>query len=150
MPFQIPYRHLINMIQIAPNFEGVINILSKTEDVSVISSEDIIRIKRRISCAKYWLRRFAPDNVKFSVQETLPNGINLSDKEIAFLIALINRVNNCSWDDKTINSILFDTAKYSSLGLKDACESIYKITIGKTAGPKIGGLLSSMDRKFVI
>lgn len=80
----------------------------------------------------------------------MPHDINISAKEMVFLMALTNRMDNCSWDDETISSILFNTAKDSSLGLKDACESIYKITIGKTAGPKIGGLLASMDRKFVV
>ena len=150
LPLQVPYRHLVNVVQMASDFDGVMDILSRTEDMSEASSEDIDRLKRRVSCVRYWLNGFAPDQVKFSIQQSIPADVELTMNEKVFFQALVTRMNDCPWDAETINTIISEIAKESPIGSKGAYKALYKILIGKTAGPRIGSFLASMDKKFVI
>ena len=63
---------------------------------------------------------------------------------------MVTRMNDCNWDAETINKIVSDVAKESPVGSKGAYKAMYKILIGKTAGPRLGSFLASMDKKFVI
>ncbi|MBQ8180265.1 MAG: lysine--tRNA ligase [Candidatus Methanomethylophilaceae archaeon] len=150
LPLQIPYRHLVTLSQMAPDFEGVMEILSRTEDMSVATEEDIERLRRRVECVRYWLNGFAPDQVKFSIQQSIPADVELTMNEKVFFQALVVRMNDCNWDAESINSIISEVAKESPVGSKGAYKAMYRVLIGKAAGPRLGAFLASMDKKFVI
>lgn len=150
MPLQIPYRHLVNVVQMAPTFEDVIQVLSRTEDMSKASPADLERLERRVSCVRYWLNGFAPDMVKFSVLPAIPSDMEITMNEKTFFQALVRRMNDCVWDATTINTVFSDISKTSPLGSKGAYKAMYKILIGKPAGPRLGPFLASMDQKFVV
>ena len=149
-PHQIPYRHLVNVVQMADTFEGVMGVLERTEDFSTVSADDLKRLERRVNCVRFWLNGFAPDSVKFCVCQTAPPGLELGITGKVFFKDLVNRMNDCVWDASTINSIISDTGKESPLGSKGAFKAIYSVLIGKTAGPRLGPFLASMDKSFVI
>jgi lysyl-tRNA synthetase class 1 len=114
------------------------------------TEEDLARLERRCDCVRYWLNGFAPDMVKFSIQPSVPMGIDLSMTEKAYFQALVTRMNDCNWDADTINEIVSSVAKEQPIGPKGAYKALYKILIGKNAGPRLGPFLASMDKKFVI
>lgn len=150
LPTQIPYRHLVNVVQMADDFEGVLKILSRTENLDNATKADLDRLKHRVDCVRYWLNGFAPDAVKFSIRTTLPQHIDLCMNEKVYFQALISKMNDCVWDADTINGIITDTAKEQPIGPKAAYKAIYKIIIGQERGPRLGPFLASMDKKFVI
>ncbi|MDR1954739.1 MAG: lysine--tRNA ligase [Candidatus Methanoplasma sp.] len=150
LPIQIPFRHIVNVAQMADTFEGVLEILGRTADLTEASGEDIKRLKRRVDCVRFWLNGFAPDQVKFSVYPTIPPGTELTMGDKAFFQELVNRMNDANWDAETINQIIADTGKDSPIGLKNGFKAIYQVLIGKTAGPRLGSFLASMDKQFVI
>ena len=150
LPMQISYRHLVNVVQMTSDFDGVMEVLGRTNDMSLATEEDIQRLKRRVSCIRYWLNGFAPDMVKFSILQSLPAGMEITMNEKAYFLALVNRMNDCPWDTETITGIVSDVAKQQPIGTKGAFKALYKIIIGKAAGPRIGPFLASMDKKFVI
>jgi len=149
LPMQISYRHLVNVTQMAKDFDGVMEILGRTEDMSKATEFDIARLKTRVDCIRFWLDKFAPDNVKFSIQETLPQGLELSQDEKSYLKSLKVALESCGWNADAINSAVTDTAK-DSIGNKGAFKVMYRILIGKNAGPRLGPFLASMDRGFVL
>ncbi|MGI5965047.1 MAG: lysine--tRNA ligase [Candidatus Methanomethylophilaceae archaeon] len=150
LPRQVPYRHLVNVVQMADTFEGVLEVLGRTEDLSDMSPSDIKRLSRRVDCVRYWLNGFAPDRVKFSVCPTVPQGINLTMGDKAFLQALSKRIYDCVWEADTIASVISETAKESPVGLKGGYSVLYRIFIGKKAGPRIGTFLAGMDKAFAV
>lgn len=150
LPIQVPYRHLVNVAQMANTFEGVLEVLGRTMDLSAASEEDLKRIERRVSCVRYWLNGFAPDQVKFSVYPTIPPGLDLGMNEKIFFQELVKKMNDCVWDSETINIIVSETGKDSPIGSKGGFKAIYSVLIGKTAGPRLGPFLASMDKQFVI
>ncbi|MBO4797577.1 MAG: lysine--tRNA ligase [Candidatus Methanomethylophilaceae archaeon] len=150
LPLQVPYRHLVSIVQMASNYKEVMDILSRNVDFSGATDDDIRRLQRRCDCVRYWLNGFAPDAVKFSVLQSIPPFMEITMNEKVFFQALVRRMNDCSWTADEINSILSQVAKDSPLGQKAAYKALYKIIIGKEAGPRLGFFLSSLDKKFVI
>ena len=150
LPLQIPYKHLVNVAQMSDTFEGVMEILKRTEDMSAATEEDIARIKQRVDCVRYWLNGFAPDKVKFSVYPTIPPGTELTMGDKVFFKELVNRMNDCNWDAETIGAIIADVGNDSPLGAKGGFKIIYMVLIGKTSGPRLGAFLAGMDKLFVI
>lgn len=150
LPLQIPYRHLVSVAQMAGTFEDVLKILGRTTDLSEVSGEDMKRLKRRVECVRYWLNGFAPDSEKFSVYPTIPPGTELTMGDRAFFQKLVERMNDANWNAETISQIISDTGKESAIGLKEGFKVIYRVLIGKNAGPRLGPFLASMDRQFVV
>ncbi len=148
MPLQVSCRHLVNLVQIADDFEGVIDILNRTKDMSKANDVDIERLKRRCGCVKYWIDGFAPDMVKFSVCKTMPQ-TELSTDEKAFFKSLSSKLSDVKWDADDINAAILECGKASPLGNKGAFKALYKIFINRTAGPRLGAFMESMDHKFV-
>ncbi|MCL2295894.1 MAG: lysine--tRNA ligase [Methanomassiliicoccaceae archaeon] len=150
LPLQIPYRHLVNVVQMTDTFEGVLEILSRTADVSGATEEDISRLKKRVDCAKFWLNGFAPSQVKFFVYPALPPGVKLTMSDKVFFQKLVEKMNDANWDAETIGQIISETGKDSPIGLKGGFRAIYQVLIAKDVGPRLGSFLASMDKQFVI
>lgn len=150
LPLQVPYRHLVNVAQMANSFEGVLEVLSRTVDISNANEEDMHRLGKRVDCVRYWLNGFAPDQVKFSVYPTIPPGIELTMNDKVFFQELVTRMNDANWEAEVISQIISDAGKESPIGLKAGFKVIYQVLIGKTAGPRLGSFLASMDKQFVI
>ena len=88
--------------------------------------------------------------VKFSILPSVPSDADLSMNEKVYFQALVKRMNDCVWNSENITEIVSDIAKASPIGTKGAYKALYKIFIGKTAGPRLGPFLASMDQKFVV
>ncbi len=150
LPLQVSCRHLVNVVQMASDFDEVVTILKRTMDLSEATMEDMDRLRKRVECVKYWLNGFAPDIVKFSIRQTIPTSIDLSVNEKIFFQELVNRLNDTEWNVENINKVFNDVAKSLPIGTKGGYKAMYKILIAKEAGPRLALFLASMDKKFVI
>lgn len=150
LPLQIPYRHLVNVVQMADDFDGVLTILKRTEDFSDATEMDIARLERRVKSVRYWLDHgFAPEMVKFSVSKTMPK-VDLSKEEKEYFKVLSDKLSGINWTAEEINKVVNEEAKASPLGSKKGFQALYKIIIQRTAGPRLGLFLAAMDKDFVI
>ena len=147
MPLQISCRHLVNIVQMADDFNGVLDILKRKEDLSEANDVDLARLKRRTECVRYWLDGFAPDMVKFSLCKEMPK-VDVSDEEKAFFKALSDKMRSIDWNAETINAAIVKAA--APIGNKAAFKAMYKILINMSKGPRLGPFLESMDPEFVI
>lgn len=150
LPVQVPCRHLVNVIQLADNFDDQLKIISRTVDLSGADEESIKRIKKRCECMRFWLDKFAPDMVKFSVLKEAPADLKIQAQDKEFLQALVAKMNDCNWDATEVNNLISETGKASPLGSKGAYKLIYLLIIGKERGPRLGPFLASMDKQFVL
>ncbi|MDR0523110.1 MAG: lysine--tRNA ligase [Candidatus Methanoplasma sp.] len=149
LPFQVPCRHLVNVVQMSDSFEGAMEVIGRTEDLSKASPEDLERLRRRMDCVRYWLDGFAPESVKFKVHPQMPEGLSLSAEEKAFFKDLSGRVGGMEWNPESIGSAISEAGKASPIGSKGAYKAIYSVLIGKASGPRLGPFLAGMDRAFV-
>jgi len=145
MPHQISYRHLVNVVQIAVDDEAAIEILKRTENIEKFSGAGISRLRQRLRNVRYWLDNFAPDMVKFSLQEELP-GLDFSDTEKKSLAQLADVLAGTEWEASAIHNAIYDNLEDP----RAAFRGIYKALLGKTRGPRAGYFLSTLDRDFVV
>jgi len=87
--------------------------------------------------------------VKFSVARRMPK-VQLNADEKAYFKVLSEKLEGAEWNADSINSIVTEEAKASPLGSKKGFQALYKIIIQRTAGPRLGSFLATMDKKFVM
>ena len=149
-PLQVPYRHLVSLVQITDGFDGVLAILRRMEAVQdPISPEDMAILRQRVECVRYWLNTFAPDEVKFAVCETMPS-CQLSEQEKCFLRELLVAMDGAEWKGEAIHDAMYTCAKGSKIGARGGFQALYKIFCDQKQGPRLGFFLSTLDREFVL
>jgi lysyl-tRNA synthetase class 1 len=149
IPIHVPYRHLVNVVQMADGIDGVLEILKRNGDFEGATDDDTERLIRRVECVRFWLNGFAPEVVKFSVSKTMPD-VKLSDDEVTYLRALLPLLSASAWSADRIHNIISEEGKNSKIGTKGGFQVLYKILINRTSGPRLGHFLATMEKDFVI
>lgn len=106
-------------------------------------------LERRAAVARIWLERWAPDEKKFAVSETLPaSARELSADQRELLRRLLPLVGD-SLAPEQLQEKIYELGK--ELGMKGGptFAAIYLAFIGKASGPKAGWLLAALQRDFV-
>jgi lysyl-tRNA synthetase, class I len=149
MPLQVPYRHLVQIVQITHSFDMMLEILKRSERITEIREEDVERLKQRAECVRFWLDNFAPEEVKFHISPALPT-CEISASELRFLREVHAKLTQVEWSGDKIHDLVYECAKVSGLGAKGGFQVMYSIFINKRQGPRLGYFLSTLDRSFVL
>ena len=149
MPIQLPYRHLVTLIQIGENWDDVKQILQRTKQIpEKLEKSDEEHLKQRAEHARYWLDNFAPDMVKFEVKKELPK-IKLNDEQNKLLKTFLKKITSIKWDAEEIHNAIYEASEKEKIPIKTAFTTIYQIILGREKGPRAGFFLSNLDKKFV-
>jgi lysyl-tRNA synthetase class 1 len=150
IPFQLPYRHLVTLVQIVENWIDIKKILSRTNQIPKdLSNEDEKHLKQRLEHVKYWIETFAPDKVKFKVKNQLPK-LNLTEAQINFLNKFNDQLPNIKWMAENIHNSIYEISENEKIPIKVAFTTIYQIILGQENGPRAGFFLSNLDKDFVL
>lgn len=149
MPIHLPYRHLVTVIQIAKTWDGVKEILVRTRQIPTkLKKEDEERLKQRTEHMRYWLEKFAPEEVKFEVQETLPK-VSLTHEQKTILTMFKEKIPTIPWEPEAIHNTIYEISEGTKIPIKTAFQAIYESILGKPQGPRAGYFLSNLDKHFV-
>jgi len=150
IPYQIPYRHLVTIVQIGQNWDEVKNILLRTEQIPKdLKKEDEEHLKQRTRHVRYWLDNFAPDMVKFEVKQKMPK-LALAEEQKAFLSTMQEKILNIKWEPEEIHNVIYETSEEKNIQIKTAFKTIYQVILGQEKGPRAGYFLSNLDKQFVL
>jgi lysyl-tRNA synthetase class 1 len=147
-PIGVPFRHLVNVVQMADfDLDQVVVILRRNG----YAVEDETAVKERAGYAMRWLREFAPEDVRFSVQRTLPASAgNLTAPERGFLRLLADRLRPGQTGEE-IHALVYEVAKEAGLEKTTAAfQAIYRVFLDRPRGPRAGWFLAFLDRAFVL
>jgi lysyl-tRNA synthetase class 1 len=167
-PFQIPFRHLCNLIQIADgDIERAIGSLGGG------GTEQIPGIRARALCAKYWIDECAPEEFRFRLRpparEIRADGAAaggmgaatggreagtageapLSGAERAAIRDLRDRVIariEAYTDDKSCAEAIYQVAADHGMEGKTLFQAAYRALIGKNQGPRLASFLRSIGK----
>jgi lysyl-tRNA synthetase class 1 len=130
------------------NADMVLEMLRRTghKEAAKIQAESIIR---ELDYVDNWLDKYAPDNIKFEVQNDLPE-VDISDVQQKFLDELLVNIHDTNMEADKIHEAVYNSAVKTDLKPADAFKLLYKLFLNKDQGPKIGFFLSSLDKDFVI
>jgi lysyl-tRNA synthetase class 1 len=150
LPVHIPYRHLVTLVQIGETWDAIKAILLRTQQLPEdLSLEDEQRLLQRVDHALYWLSTFAPESLRFTVQQKLPK-LHLIKEQQTFLSTLLKLLPSLPWDPEAIHKAIYDATEEVNISIKTSFKTIYQLFLGKQKGPRVGYFLSMLDREFVL
>ena len=104
----------------------------------------------RIRSAQVWVERFASEEEKTRLQETLPiRAGELTVVQRAFLQGLAAALPGTPWTDEALQTKVFEVARLTPIEQPLAFKAIYRVLLDREAGPKAGNLLAFLDPEFV-
>ena len=150
MPLHLPYRHLVTVVQIAKTWPEVQEILTRTGQLpEKLKKEDEDHLRERADHVRYWLANFAPDEVKFEIQDTLPK-ISLTADQHKVLVAFKDKIPQLPWDPEKIHNTIYEISEEHNIPIRTAFQAIYQILLGQEKGPRAGYFLSNLPKEFVL
>jgi len=147
--FQVPYTHLVTIVQMAPSYEGVKWILQRNEQLGGMDAEWEERLKVKIECVRAWVREYAPEEYLFSIQEFLPTVV-LEQGEKTLLGQLSASLATGDWTAERLHSTIHEAGKALGLDAARTFGAVYNVILGKPKGPRMGYFLQSMDKTWVL
>jgi lysyl-tRNA synthetase class 1 len=112
---------------------------------------ELRQLRRRVASAKLWLERYANEEEKIVLQQTLPAiATELSPSQRAFLHRLATALESAATDEESLQSLVFHIARLTPIDQPRAFQAIYRVLLARDSGPKAGNLLAFLERPFVI
>ncbi|WP_300609417.1 lysine--tRNA ligase [Methanohalophilus sp.] len=161
----IPFKHMTTIYQVAHgDFDKIMKIVRRAG----YDAEKEKCIKELADNVASWLDMFAPDMVKFSVQENIPPiAATLSDEQRAFLKAMAEFLQDADeLDGEDYHNLIYSAKEENgelhkrikeilgvdelSLSPKTLFKAIYISVLGQASGPKAGWFLSSLEKDFLV
>jgi lysyl-tRNA synthetase class 1 len=150
MPLHLPYRHLVTLVQIGKTWDLVKEILIRTKQISKkLKKEDEEHLRQRTEHVRYWLDKFAPDEVKFEVKEELPK-MTLTKEQQTVLSIFKEKIPDLSWEPEAIHNAIYEISDETKIPIKTAFSAMYQVILGQEKGPRAGFFLSNLEKQFVL
>ncbi len=145
---QVPYRHLVTVVQMAQDDAGVEEVLRRSGALEgELAEADTRRLHRRFSNVRAWLASYAPENVKFRIAPEAPQ---VPDEDKPFLADLARRLKDAEWTGQGVHDTIYAAKDEAGIKPGDAFRAIYRAILGAERGPRAGFFLASQDRAWVI
>lgn len=159
-PFRPSYRFLTVAYQIVgDDLEKLYNILAKNSQLPArmdgmsfndLSDLDKELLSKRVTNVKNWLDKYAPNFVKFEVQEKLPQ-VNLQPAQIEFLSDLADLLEEKTFTSaEELHDEMYVLLNKHELKPNKAFQAIYRVILNKKMGPKAASFILSLDTDFII
>ncbi|MFI5392079.1 MAG: lysine--tRNA ligase, partial [Bacteriovoracales bacterium] len=154
MPFQPSLRHLCNVLQ---TNDGNIEKAKEFYKDEIKNERDERRFQERSQCALYWIKNYAPEDFKFSLNKThIP--LELDKNQKIFLSNLKNYLTDNFdkiKDDKELHEKMYDfinelKTSDESLDPGNLFGVLYKILISKEKGPKLASFIRLIGKEKVL
>jgi lysyl-tRNA synthetase class 1 len=161
-PFQIPFRHLCSLIQIADgDVEKTLAALGGPPHGP--TPEQIPALRARAFCARYWVENCAPDEFRFRLRAAgdtagkaagkVAGKAALSAQEEAAIRLLrdevISRIETFT-EDKPCAEAIYAIAQKAGIEPKALFRAAYQALIGKDQGPRLASFLRSIDKQRLL
>lgn len=137
LPYQVPLRHLCNLLQIhSGDIDAVIGLFGDVKE------SQIDRLRVRTECAWNWITQFSPDDFRFSLASEDDPAVNISGNMLKAVNLLRNEIENLEkHDEKSLGEAIYTIAEKTDLDPKELFTGVYRILIGKEKGPRLAGFM---------
>ncbi|MDR2150709.1 MAG: lysine--tRNA ligase [Spirochaetaceae bacterium] len=147
MPYQIPFRHLCNLIQIADgDWEKALAGLAD------LKPSQVQALRARCRCAAYWIEQCAPEEFRFQLKNA-GEQLELREEERQAIQALrdqvVARIEQYP-DDQSCAAAIYALAKSCGIDDKSLFRLCYQVLIGKDQGPRLAPFLRSINKNRLL
>lgn len=144
----ISFKHLTTAVQLAGDSESVLReslLRSGYRD----QCQDWDRVRLKAQYAQVWVQRFASEDMRLSLAESLPESVQtLSDQQRKLLAHLLEYLKS-DRTDMEIHNEIYEEAERLGLRSKEAFGAVYRVFLGASRGPRVGWFLRALDPEFV-
>ena len=146
LPVGVPFKHVVVVAQ-TTNFDldKMLDLLGRTgyENVSREALAD------RTAYARRWLVEFAPEEIRFTVQERLPAEVaELAPEQRAFLGRLAEELRE-GMNGEAIHKLVYDLAgEFEGVRPASLFQAIYLSLLGRRRGPRAGLFIALLGIDF--
>jgi lysyl-tRNA synthetase class 1 len=139
----IPFRHMTTVVQIAQSDDAVFETL-KRSGYEIVDKDAVLDQANR---ARIWLERYAPDDSKFSLAESLPEVAANEKPEVkAAVVAYAKLIIDAEWKADVLHNAVYKAAEAAEVTGKDVFTGIYRAFLGADRGPRLGWFLEALGR----
>jgi lysyl-tRNA synthetase class 1 len=145
-PVGVPFRHMVTVVQAAQGEEAQwMEILRR----NAYRLDNLEGLRQRAAYAQRWLETFAPEELRFRVQERLPSVAGELTAEQRQALQLLGERLRPGMTGEQIHQLIYSLK--DELGARPDLlfKAIYAVLLGKTQGPRAGWFLSTLDPTFV-
>lgn len=145
-PVGVPFKHLVVVAQaVRFDVEKMIETLHRNGFPELAKSA----LDQRVPYAKRWLESFAPEDVKFSVQEELPpEAKSLDEAQREFLGKLSTRLVD-GMEGEAVHQAIYQTVgDFPDAKPAELFPAIYLSLLGKPRGPRAGWFIALLGPLF--
>src|SRR5207245_170809 len=98
-----------------------------------------------------WLERWAPEEVKFALRDSIEAG-EFTEQERQFFTKLGGKVADApaDADGAWFHNAIYELKDETGLQPKELFSALYRLLIGKTSGPRAGYFLSILPRDWLV
>lgn len=154
LPVQLNYSNAAMIVQTFPDktLMELAEILNARGWIhrKTLSSYDKNRIEKRLALSKNWLDKYAPEDVKFTVQEIVPKDLNLSVKEKKALHLMVKALEDKKWNEKTLFEEFYNICKKIGIKNTDFFRAAYNVLLNKDRGPKLAPFILTLGKEKII
>lgn len=147
MPFQVPFRHLCNLLQIAAG-----SVEKALDMVPELREADRQRLVVRARCAWNWITKFAPEDFRYTLRApgTAPVALTEPERKAVSLLFEELSVRFAGHDEKSLSEAIYRIAGEAGLDAKEFFTAMYRVLVGKERGPRLSGFLLTIGRDRVL
>ncbi|MDR2731068.1 MAG: lysine--tRNA ligase [Treponema sp.] len=162
LPYQVPFRHLCNLIQIADgDTDKALADLAVSGNAP--AAEQLGVLRKRALCAKYWVENCAPDEFRFRLlsvekkaaltdeEQKKLNSLAGSDKNALCILRddVISKIEQFE-DDKSCAAAIYAAADKAGIDGKALFTAAYRALICKDQGPRLANFLRTISKERLL
>ncbi len=146
MPYQVPLRHLCNLLQIhSGDIKGVIALLPD------VKPSQVGRLTVRLQCAWNWITQFSPEDFRFSLKNADDPVEKLSAEEKKAVELMKDETEKLdTHTERTLGEAVYRIAEEAGLEPKDLFTAVYRVLIGKEKGPRLAGFMMIVGKEKLL
>ncbi|MBL7056355.1 lysine--tRNA ligase [Candidatus Woesearchaeota archaeon] len=154
IPMQLNYSNAAMIVQTFPNkpLGELIDILNTNNWIQrkTLGVSDKEKLVKRLELAKYWLGEHAPDEVKFVVQENVPENLKLSEKEKEALKLVASLLKEKDFEQNELFNEFYTICEKVGIKNTDFFKAAYNVLLDKDRGPKLAPFMLTLGKEKVV
>ena len=145
-PLEMSFAHASVIAQIFTDEEDAIKSLEKTGHYNKSMHDAIFD---RLHKAKIWLKKYAPEEAKFTIQKEIPKNIVLDEKEKEILKRIAKLMHENDYNEKSLFEEFYNQSNAIGMKPQDFFKAAYKVLLDKERGPKLAPFILMLGKEKV-
>ena len=111
------------------------------------NDHDKERLRQRAQCAVNWVKKYAPEEFKFHVQEECQ--VTIIEVEKKILHQLAEKLTKRDWTDVELHEEIYILCKNNEFPTGDFFKLAYRVLINKDKGPRLASFILEIGKNKV-